>query len=88
MPSLAAHLVRRQDLEGSHDLFSSVSLGSLSGHEVDEGLEGDHACVVGVDQCHDAGKLHLTLRRRRDQRAWDPRENILTIKPRINTLLS
>lgn len=57
----SAHLVWGQNLEGGHDLFCSVGLGGLAGHEVDEGLEGHHACVVGVDQGHDASKLHLTL---------------------------
>lgn len=55
------HLVRSQDLEGGHHLLGCVCLGSLAGHEVDEGLEGDHARVIGVHQSHDAGKLHLTL---------------------------
>lgn len=58
-----AHLVRSQDLEGGHHLLGCVRLGCLAGHEVDEGLEGDHARVVGVHQSHDAGKLHLTLAR-------------------------
>lgn len=56
-----SYLVGGQDLEGGHDLFSSVGFGSLAGHEVDEGLEGHHACVVGVHQGHNAGELHLTL---------------------------
>lgn len=46
-------------------MFCSVSLSGLAGHEVDEGLEGHHACVVGVHQSHDASKLHLTLSQRR-----------------------
>lgn len=56
-----AHLVGSQDLERGHHLLGCVRLGCLASHEVDEGLEGDHACIVGVHQSHDAGKLHLTL---------------------------
>lgn len=42
-------------------MFCSVGLGGLTGHEVDEGLEGHNARVVGVHQGHDTCKLHLTL---------------------------
>ena len=50
-----------------HDAFLSESPHrdpQESAHEVDEGLEGHHACVVGVHQGHDASKLYLTLSQR------------------------
>lgn len=56
-----SHLIGGKDLEGRHNLFSSVGFCGLACHEVDEGLEGDYAAVVRVHQSHDAGKLHLTL---------------------------
>ena len=58
---LGAYLVPCQDFEGGHDLVGSVCIGSLSGHEVDEGLEGDEAQSVGVHNAHDARELCLAL---------------------------
>lgn len=60
---VCADLIRRQDAEGGDDLLRGVGVGCLSGHEVDEGLEGDGALSVGIHQGHDAGKLSFTLRR-------------------------
>lgn len=83
--SPSAHLVRGQDLEGGHDLLRRVGLGGLAGHEVDEGLEGHHARVVGVHQGHDARKLHLALsggRRRRSaqfKRCGERTRSFLTV---------
>ena len=57
-----ADLVRSQDPEGRDDLLGSVGVSRLSGHEVDERLEGDSALPVGIHQGHDAGKLSFTLR--------------------------
>ena len=57
----AIYLVCRQDPEGSHNLVSSVSVSGFSGHEVDEGLEGDGPRGIGVHQQHYTGKLHLSL---------------------------
>lgn len=57
-----ADLVGCQDPEGGDDLLGGVGVGRLSGHEVDEGLEGDRALSIGVHQGHDAGKLGFTLR--------------------------
>lgn len=57
-----ADLIGRQDPEGGDDLLSSVGVGCLPGHEVNEGLEGDRALSVGVHQGHDACKLHFALR--------------------------
>lgn len=56
-----ADLIRCQDSEGGDDLLGSVGVSRLSGHEVDEGLEGDRALSVGVHQGHDAGKFGFTL---------------------------
>lgn len=42
-------------------MFCGVGLSGLAGHEVDEGLEGHHARVVGVHQGHDTSELDLTL---------------------------
>lgn len=63
--ALFTYFVWGQNLEGSHDLFCSVSLSGLAGHEVDEGLEGHNTGVVGVHQSHDTSKLHLTLSERK-----------------------
>ena len=57
-----ADLVRSQDPEGRDDLLGRVGISRLSGHEVDERLEGDGALPVGIHQGHDAGKLSFTLR--------------------------
>ena len=58
----ATHLVSCEDLEWLHDLLSSVSVGSLTRHEVKEGLEGNVAGPVGVDNRHDALEVRLSLR--------------------------
>ena len=60
-----AYLVPGQDLEGGNDLVSCVCIGGLPGHEVDEGLEGHEATVVGVNHAHDAVELSIALRGRR-----------------------
>lgn len=58
---MASHLVPSQDFEGGYDLVGRVRVGSLAGHEVDEGLEGDDAHPVGVHHTHDARELTLSL---------------------------
>lgn len=55
------HLVAGEDLEGGDDLVRRVRVGRFPGHEVDEGLEGDEARVVGVYDAHDAVKLSVAL---------------------------
>lgn len=57
-----ADLIRSQNPEGGDDLFCSVRVCGLSSHEVNEGLEGDRALSVGVNQSHNSGKLSFTLR--------------------------
>ena len=57
-----AHLVPSQDLEGGDDLVGRVCVGGLPRHEVDEGLEGHEAAVVGVHYAHDAVELGIALR--------------------------
>lgn len=54
-------LIGCQDAEGGDDLLRRVGVGCLSGHKVDEGLEGDSPLSVGIHQGHDAGKFGLTL---------------------------
>ncbi|KAK2177868.1 hypothetical protein NP493_574g00039 [Ridgeia piscesae] len=54
-------LVASEDPEGLHHLFSSVSVGCLTCHEVEEGVEGDSARVVRVNDGHDALEVSLTL---------------------------
>ena len=44
-----SHLVTSQDLEGLHDLLGSISVGCLTGHKVEEGLEGHITCPVRVN---------------------------------------
>lgn len=61
---VSTDLIRSQDSEGGDDLLGGVSVGRLSSHEVNEGLEGDRALSVGIHQGHDAGKFGFTLRRR------------------------
>lgn len=56
-----AHLVPSQDLEGGDDLVGRVCVGGLPRHEVDEGLEGHEAAVVGVHYAHDAVELGIAL---------------------------
>lgn len=60
--SVHTDLIGSQDSEGGDDLLSGVGIGRLSGHEVDEGLEGDCALSVGIHQSHDAGKFCFSLR--------------------------
>lgn len=60
--SVTADLIRSQDPEGGNDLLRCVSVGRLSRHEVDEGLEGDGALSVGIHQGHDACKFSFALR--------------------------
>lgn len=67
---LKVHLVRSQDLEGGHDLLGSVCLSCLPGHEVNKSLEGDHSCVVGIHQCHNACKFYFTLKERWKLQKW------------------
>lgn len=54
-------LISSQDLEGSHNLVSSICICCFPGHEVDEGLECHYTQTVRVDDAHDAGKLCLSL---------------------------
>lgn len=61
LPLCNPHLVPSQYFEGGHDLVGSVCVGSLTGHEVNEGLEIDQSQPVGVHDAHDAGKLCLSL---------------------------
>lgn len=56
------YLVACQDLEGGDDLVGCVGVCGLPRHEVDEGLEGHEAAVVGVDHAHDAVELGIALR--------------------------
>lgn len=56
-----ADLISSQDLEGSHNLVSSICICCFPGHEVDEGLERHYTQTVRVDDAHDAGKLCLPL---------------------------
>lgn len=58
MPS---YLIPGQNFEGGYDLVGRVCVGGLTGHEVDEGLEGDGAHPVGIHHAHDAGELTLPL---------------------------
>ena len=58
---LDTDLVTRQDLEGLHDLLSSVRVSCLSRHEVQEGVKSHIACAVGVHDGHDALEVSLTL---------------------------
>ena len=62
------HLVAGEDPEGLHHLFSSVSVGRLTRHEVKEGVKGHRARVVGVNDGHDALEVSLTLMDRQDGR--------------------
>lgn len=55
------YLIPCQNFEGGHDLVGSVCIGRLTGHEVDEGLEGDYAHSVGIHNAHDTRELVLTL---------------------------
>lgn len=55
------HLISSQDLEGSHNLVSSICVCCFPGHEVDEGLERHYTQAIRVDDAHDAGKFCLSL---------------------------
>lgn len=55
------HLISGQDLEGGDDLVCCVRVGRFPGHEVNEGLEGDGAAAIGVNDAHDASKLGVAL---------------------------
>lgn len=56
------HLISSEDPEGCHNLLGSVCISSLSGHKVDERLEGNDSRSIGVYQHHYASKLHLSLK--------------------------
>lgn len=70
-----SYLISCQDPEGGHDLLRSVSISRLSGHKVNERLEGDDSSTTGVHQHHYTGKLHLSLRK-----AWTERDEICTVR--------
>lgn len=61
MQNSMLYLVSSQDPEGRYNLFGCIRICCLSGHEVNEGLEGHQPSGIGVDQHHDPSKLHLTL---------------------------
>jgi len=56
------YLISCQDTEGCHNLLSGVCISSLSGHKVNERLEGDDSSTIWVYQHHNTGKLNLSLR--------------------------
>ena len=58
------YLVSCQDPEGCHNLLGCVRISSLSGHKVNERLEGDDSSAIGVYQHHYTGKLHLSLKKK------------------------
>lgn len=55
------HLITSQDLERGDDLVGGVCVCRFSGHEVNEGLEGDGATSIGIHDAHDASELSITL---------------------------
>lgn len=55
------YLVSCQDPEGCYNLLSCVCVSSLSGHKVNERLEGDDSSCIGIHQHHYTGKLYLPL---------------------------
>lgn len=58
---MRTHLVGCQDSEGVDDLFGSVGVGALAGHEVEEGVEVHIASIVGIDDGQDALEVHVAL---------------------------
>lgn len=64
-PNTQTYLISCQDPERCHNLLSGVRVSSLSGHKVNERLERDNSCRIGVHQHHYTGKLHLSLRKAR-----------------------
>ena len=56
-----AYLVSCQDPEGCHNLLSSVCVRGLSGHKVNERLEGHKSSTTGIHEYHYTGKLNLSL---------------------------
>lgn len=58
---MTPYLIPRQNFEWGHDLVGSVCVSRLTGHEVDEGLEGDDAHPIGIHYAHNAGELILPL---------------------------
>ena len=48
---LICYLVSSQDLEGVHDLISSVLVYHLTGHKVNKGLERDCPSLIWINLC-------------------------------------
>ena len=57
-----SYLISSQNFEGLHDLFSCVGVSSFPSHEIQEGLKGDVARVIGVNNRHDALEVCISLK--------------------------
>ena len=57
-----SYLISSQNFEGLHDLFSCVGVSSFPSHEIQEGLKGDVARVIGVNNRHDALEVCVSLK--------------------------
>lgn len=55
------YLVIGQNSERVNDLFGCVRIRALARHKVEEGVKGYESGAVGVDECHNAPEVIVTL---------------------------